>query len=192
MSGPAGRGDGLLLCLGLGLGRVNGTARRLDNLNSLVDDLDRIGDHIGSTDLEELALGHLLLKTVLVLDTHVDGLQDQVGGVHVFLRELILDTQATLSLDLALDATGGAFILNRLLGHIRVGDTHSTGGNAYDLHCFPLFIELRAQDTVCGGLRSIPCRLDLLSFRQEQYRCSFFLMPAYFGKRAGQSVGYAI
>lgn len=74
--GLRGSGDGLLLCLGLGLGRVNGATRRLDNLNSLVDDLDRIGDHVGSTDLEELALGHLLLKTVLVLDTHVDGLQD--------------------------------------------------------------------------------------------------------------------
>lgn len=93
MSGPAGQRNGLLLCLGLGLGRVNGTARRLNDLNSLVDDLDRIGDHIGSTDLEELALGHLLLKTVLVLDTHVDGLQDQVGGIHVFLRQLILDTR---------------------------------------------------------------------------------------------------
>ena len=190
--GLQGSGDGLLLCLGLGLGRVNGATRRLDDLNGLVDDLYRIGDYIRGADLQELALGHLLLKTVLVLNTHVDGLQDQVGRIHVFLRQLVLDTQATLSLDLALDATGGAFILNRLLGHIRVGDTHSTGGNAYDLHCFPLFIELRAQDTVCGGLRSIPCRLDLLSFRQDQYRCSFFLMPAYFGKRAGQSVGYAI
>lgn len=190
--GLRGSGDGLLLCLGLGLGRVNGTARRLDDLDSLVDNLYRIGDYIRGADLEELALGHLLLKTVLVLDTHVDGLEHQVGAINVFLRELILDTQTTLSLDFALDATSGAFILNRLLGHIRVGDTHGTGGNAYDLHCFPLFIELRSQDTVCGGLRSIPCRLDLLSFRQDQYRCSFFLMPVYFGKRAGQSVGYAI
>ena len=189
--GLRGSGDGLLLCLGLGLGRVNGATRRLDDLDSLVDDLDRIGNHVGSADLQELALGHLLLKAIFVLDAHVDGLQDQVGGIDVFLRELILDAQTTLSLDLALDATGGAFILNRLLGHIRVGDSHGTGGNAYDLHCFPLFIELRAQDTVCGGLRSIPCRLDLLSFRQDQYRCSLFLMPAHFGKRAGQSVGYA-
>lgn len=98
--------------------------RRLDDLDSLVEYLYRIGDYIRGGDLEELALGHLLLKTVLVLDTHVDGLEHQVGGINVFLRELILDTQTTLSLDFALDATSGAFILNRLLGHIRVGDTH--------------------------------------------------------------------
>ena len=57
-----------------------------------------------------------------------------VGGVNIFLRQLLLDTQATLGLSLVLNATGGAFILNRLLVHICVGDTHGTGGNAYDLH----------------------------------------------------------
>ena len=57
-----------------------------------------------------------------------------VGGVNVFLRQLLFDTQATLGLNLVLNATDGAFILNHLLVHIRVGDTHGTGGNAYDLH----------------------------------------------------------
>lgn len=57
-----------------------------------------------------------------------------VGGVNVFLRQLLLDTQTTLGLNLVLNATGGAFILNRFLVHIRVGDTHGTDGNAYDLH----------------------------------------------------------
>lgn len=34
-------------------------------------------------------------KRLLVLDTHVDGLEHQVGGIHVFLRQLVLDTQTT-------------------------------------------------------------------------------------------------
>lgn len=57
-----------------------------------------------------------------------------VGGVNVFPRQLLLDAQATLGLRLVLNATGGAFILNRLLGHIRVGDTQGTDGNAYVLY----------------------------------------------------------
>ena len=56
-----------------------------------------------------------------------------VGGVNVFPRQLLLETQAALGLSLVLNATGGAFILNRLLSHIRVGDTHGTDGTACDL-----------------------------------------------------------
>lgn len=57
-----------------------------------------------------------------------------VGGVNVFPRQLLLDAQASLGLSLVLDATGGAFILNRLLSHIHVGDTHGTDGTACGLH----------------------------------------------------------
>lgn len=57
-----------------------------------------------------------------------------VGGVNVFPRQLLLDAQAALGLSLVLNATGGAFILNRLLSHIHVGDTHGTDGTACDLH----------------------------------------------------------
>lgn len=138
--GLRGSGDGLLLCLGLGLGRIDRAARRLDDLDGPVDDFRRVGDHIRSSELEELALGHLLLEAVLVLDAHVDGLEHQVGRIHVFLRELVLYAESTLGLDLALDAAGSAFILNRFLCHVRMGDTYGTGCNAYDLHCFPLFL----------------------------------------------------
>lgn len=132
--GGAGLGDGLLGNLGLGgLGGGNGLGAT-DEREGAVKDVGGVRDGVGGADLQKTALGHLGLEAVLALDAHVDRLDDEVRGIDVLLRELVLDARATLGLDLALEAALGALLLHGLLGHVGVRDADGAGAHSYDLH----------------------------------------------------------
>ncbi len=92
----------------------------------------------------------------LLLDVDVDGEDDVVGRLDVGGRQLVLDPHGPLRLDLDRVPELLADLLQRLGGHVRVGDAGRAGGDGDDFHGVLLRGQAAAVRGRLDGVRRLP------------------------------------